>query len=295
MPFYQHNVPESPVSLGFDPTTPRCSTPETSFTISHSYPTLQEKNSAKGNTAMNASLKVLALVLLLLKSSTLISANDTEPVLRFDTMSHAIDALTEMVLFNPSVTDFVFLVNDDFIGVSAFTLEYPNTAQKRALDMGKAPVGASWTQLRVARKGTWWGEWRPASCVHQNGHGDTPVTVTLTKAAPCKAKYAPGFNLKFGNKAASHYGYQTTGESSGMGIRTYTVPAHNYGQVWQKNFMVWQDQQHRRCRKSISEDAIWCGEWSEMIRGDLPVTNGVTIGWSTGWANMDFNYCGGGT
>lgn len=77
---------------------------------------------------------------------------------------------------------------------------------------------------------------------------------------------------------------------------TDTVPGYSYGQMWQQQLMVWQNQQQQHCHKyNYDKHGIKCGAWGPYIRGNFPVKNGESFGWSTGWSRMDFNSCGGGT
>ncbi|GEQ68799.1 hypothetical protein JCM33374_g2468 [Metschnikowia sp. JCM 33374] len=226
---------------------------------------------------------------------------------RFDDMETAIDTITEIAMDDPSANEFMLLVDNKVVGIRDFTVEYDEDnstehAPTNSTDIGKrwnrhnAPLGASWTEEQTAQQGTWMGPWYPASCVHQNELGDTPIVITLTQAMTYTATFKAGFNLAFGKKASLDIGLSTTESNSRSESRQYTVPPHSYGQVWQQQLMVWQDQQNRRCKKHhYQKGGIKCKPWSEYIRGDLPVTDGVSFGWSTGKEHMNFNSCGGGT
>ncbi|GEQ68798.1 hypothetical protein JCM33374_g2467 [Metschnikowia sp. JCM 33374] len=216
-------------------------------------------------------------------------------VLTFDDMDTAIDTITEMAVVDPASKDFELLVDSILIGIKNFTLEYPEKLSRR-WNRHNAPLGASWTEYRTVQQGTWWAPWYPASCVHQNEFGDTPITITLTQAMTYGASWTRGFDIHHGVSASMSIGYETTESNTRSESQTYVVPAHSYGQVWQQQLMVWQDQQNRRCKKHhYQKGGIKCGDWSESLRGDLPVKNGVSFGWSTGKDKMDFNSCGGGS
>lgn len=207
--------------------------------------------------------------------------------MRFDNLSYAVDSLAYLAMNDPKVTEFTFLIGEALIGVSDFRVE------KIKEDNNEDESSKiAWTQHRVTKEGTWQGPWVATSCVHQNGLGSTPIKITIDGASSVSATWRPGFNINYGNKAALRYGYRTTEKNTNTGIRTYTVPPRSYGQVWQQQLMVWQDQQYRKCLKILGVRGLNLGDWSEDIRGDLPVSNAISIGWSTGWDKMDFETCG---
>ncbi|KAF8004061.1 hypothetical protein HF325_001509 [Metschnikowia pulcherrima] len=209
-------------------------------------------------------------------------------------LSSAIDSITAMVIEDPATTQFTVLIEDQIFGISNFTIEYPANVTKR-WDSSNAPLGASWTQYQTAQQGTWWSPWYPASCVHQNGYGDAPIEVTVTQSTSYSASWSEGVSLSYGTEASANIGLTTIKTNSVSEQETYTVPAHDYGQVWQQQLMIWQDQQHQHCHKyNYSKNDIKCGAWSEYVRGNLPVKNGQSFGWSTGYDRMDFGSCGGG-
>ncbi|QBM89991.1 hypothetical protein METSCH_E02280 [Metschnikowia aff. pulcherrima] len=239
-------------------------------------------------------IPALALIFMSIHAAAAMPREQPHLFLRFEDMTCAIEAFTDMVMQDPHVTSFYFLVGHKLVGVTDFTLHYPNVATA-GQNLSLQPSSIVWNEHHVIQQGTWWDKWRPASCVHQNGLGDTPVTVTVTQGMAASAKYKAGFHLEYGKMAALHFGHETTGKNENSGVRTYVVPAHSFGQVWQQQLMVWQDQQVRRCVKLLGNNVITYGKWSESLRGDLPVTDGASYGWSTGWENMDFGSCSGGT
>ena len=53
---------------------------------------------------------------------------------------------------------------------------------------------------------------------------------------------------------------------------TDTVPAYSYGQMWQQQLMVWQNQQQQHCHKyNYGKHSIKCGAWGPYIRDNFPV------------------------
>ena len=256
-----------------------------------------KKNAGARSHKTGLSAGMWAFIVLLMSSFASVLAADleTSSVLKYDNMTSAIDSITDMVGADPSATLYTIQVDDQIIGISNFTVEYPANITKR-WDASNAPLGASWTQHQTAQQGTWWSTWYPASCVHQNGYGGEPVLVQLTQSTSYSATWSAGFSVNYGTEASLSIGYSTTETNTVSESETYTVPAYSYGQVWQQQLMVWQDQQHQHCHKyNYGKHGIKCGAWSAYVRGNLPVKNGQSFGWSTGYDKMDFSSCGGGT
>ncbi|KAM9936475.1 hypothetical protein OXX80_003973 [Metschnikowia pulcherrima] len=242
--------------------------------------------------------RICAYALLLLSSVTAVLTDSdlAQPgaMLTFENMDSAIDAITEIVIADDSRKDFLIKIDDKISEIEDFELGFPEVS-KRGWNRRTAPLAGKWTEYETINQGTWLAAWQPASCVHQNEHGSTPVTVSLTLSSKHGASFHQDFNKNYGTAASMSIGYETTEENSQSTIRVYTIPAHSYGQVWRQQLMVWQDQRRRKCTKhSYQKDGIKCGRWSEPMHGDLPVKNGMSFGWSTGKDKMDFSSCGGG-
>ncbi|KAM9910282.1 hypothetical protein OXX69_004639 [Metschnikowia pulcherrima] len=295
------------VATSVTPTTTITST-QNGTTVTFLYPCVATasdgcyvKKNAGSNHKPGFATKIWALVLVFMASAMSVLADDTPSgaLLRFDNMTAAIDTITEMEMAtddDSDDTDYYVLVDDEVFGISNFTIEYPTTNVTKRWNAGNAPLGASWTQRQVAQQGTYWGGWYPASCVHQNGYGAAPVVVTVTQSSTYSATWDAGFDLNFGTKGSLNIGYSVTKTFSKSEAVAYTVPAYSYGQVWQQQLVVWQDQQHQKCHKyHYGKGGIKCGAWSGYVRGNMPVTNGVSFGWSTGYDKMNFGTCGGGS
>ena len=254
-----------------------------------------KKNQADGGLAALA-LRPFMLVLLMLAMFGIAVADveTVSPGLLVADLSKGIDLITSMEDSGNVYDTYMLVLDDKVYGISNFSLDSNLTLKKR-WDGGNAPLGASWTQHQVAQQGHWWSDWYPASCVHQNEKGSTPINIELTQSMSYSASWNAGFDIGFGEKASLSIGYTTTRTNSKSEVRKYTVPAYDYGQVWQQQQMIWQDQQHQHCHKyNYGSHGIKCGAWSEYIRGNIPVKNGHSFGWSTGKQNMNFNSCGGG-
>lgn len=259
---------------------------------------LEQKSTMGEKTTFRTFARICTYAFLLLSSVTavLTESDPTQPgaMLTFETMDSAIDAITEIVIADDNRKNFLIKIDDKIVGIEEFDLEYPGIS-KRGWNRRTAPLAGSWKEYETINQGTWYEPWQPASCVHQNEHGSTPVTVSLSLSLKHGSRTHVDFNRQFGTGASMSIGHETTEENSQSSIRTYTIPPHSYGQVWRQQLMVWQDQRRRKCTKhSYQKDGIRCGQWSEPMHGDLPVKNGMSFGWSTGKDKMDFSSCGGG-
>lgn len=254
---------------------------------------LKEVKSSGSSPAKGGILKFFVFVMMLVSTVFGEYVNGVQ-LINATSLGAAIDQITETVAAGANGDAFIVSVEGQLTGISNFTIEQPSNVTKR-WDASNAPLGASWTQHQVANHGTWWSQWYPASCVHQNGDSSEPTTVSVEESTSYSASWSDGFDVSFGESFSANIGITITTTNLITITQTYTIPAHDYGQVWQQQLMVWQDQQKQHCHKyNYGKNGIKCGAWSAYIRGNFPVKNGQSFGWSTGWNNMDFSSCGGG-
>lgn len=101
-----------------------------------------------------------------------------------------------------------------------------------------------------------------------------------------------GFGFDSGESAAFSLGVTITKTNTQSTCNTYIVFPKSDGQLWEQQLMVQQEQQIQTCHKyHYGANGIHCGAWSAYINTDIPVQNGVSFGWSTGYNNMDFGLC----
>lgn len=228
----------------------------------------------------------------------------TQPVidLKVTKLEEAIDYVTSQVLAdvaNDTTSWSVQLPDQHPIFITNFTLEndLDNTTLSKRWNSHNAPLGASWTQHQVARQGQWWGPWYPKSCAIGNSKSERDSTWRVKTESSYSQTISAGFDMGAANSASmGTFGVSVTKTNSQSHEHEYIIPAGGWGQVWTRQLMIWQDQQHQKCHKyNYGSKGIHCGAWSEYIHGDVPAKNNAVFTWSTGYENMDFNSCGGGT
>lgn len=275
---------------------------EDSTTFEMIYPCLATKTGvcakalkSSGSSPRKGGFLGFMVFLLMLVSTVLADTINGVPLVNATSLGDAIDKISDTVISGASGDAFIVSVDGQLTGISNFTIDQPSNITKR-WNGGNAPLGASWTQHQVAQHGTWWSPWYPASCVHQNGRSSEPMVVTFEQSTSYSASWNAGFDVNYGKSYSLSIGFTVTETNLVTNTVTDTVPPYSYGQMWQQQLMVWQDQQLQHCHKyNYGKHGIKCGAWGPYIRGNLPVKNGESFGWSTGWDKMDFSSCGGGT
>lgn len=240
-------------------------------------------------------------ILLVLMTSVVGDLVDISPdtayngtLLRFDNLTSAIETITQYSTNDPDTTEYLLAIDNKIIGISNFTIDNPSNITKRWPNM-PPPGQSTWNQYQVMQQGTWWSPWYPASCVHKNENSYyTPFAVF--QGTSYSASWGDGFNYEYGAAvAAAGLGKTVTQSNTVMQTRPHVLPPGQYGQAWQQQLVVWQDQQFQFCaKKNPILKEIWCNDWSGYVRGNMPVQDGEVFGWSTGIDKMDFSSCGNG-
>ncbi|GEQ68794.1 hypothetical protein JCM33374_g2463 [Metschnikowia sp. JCM 33374] len=221
--------------------------------------------------------KTMRLILPLIVFATSTFARDS--MASFDTLDTAVNQMIDVLQTEPDFPpENAFIVGKDMVGIS---------------NLRKVQGVAYWTQHKVTKQETVWGDWGPSSCMLSNEFSAVPITLTMSENSSGNGTWKSGFNADFGQTAASHLGYMVFGINPNSGVRTYTVPAYSFGQVWKRQMVIQQDQQYRECEKTMVDgSAFTCGEWSKEVHGEMPVANGVSYGWRTVWNKLDPENCG---
>lgn len=131
-------------------------------------------------------------------------------------------------------------------------------------------------------------------CAVGNGNSSVPTTCKVSTSSSYSETISADFDFDIAQGAADGLGVSVTRTNTAECDGTFTIPAYDWGKVWTRQLMVWQDQQYQHCHKYYyGSNGIKCGAWSPYVHGDIPVKNGAVFTWSTGYNNMDFSSCGG--
>ncbi|KAM9903127.1 hypothetical protein OXX79_003548 [Metschnikowia pulcherrima] len=217
---------------------------------------------------------------------------NSETFTQYEDLASAIDVIAEN--HDGSMETYLVNVAGETITVADFELDQEIPLGKR-WNAHNAPLGASWTNYNVSDQGVFWADWKPATCVQENG-SDSPQKVSLKASWSTSEMHIAGFNVKYGIEQAAASGHKVGKKSSGTQTIEVTLPAYTKGQLFMQQQIVWQDQHSQKChKKHYGKGGIKCGEWLGPFRGELPVlsTNGgLNIGYSTGDDHVNQNECG---
>lgn len=209
----------------------------------------------------------------------------------FTDMVTAIHEVVDIATFSGS-QEYLFLVDGDIISISNFTMHDTSSLSKR-WNTSEFPSGASWIRSRIVDQGTTWGPWRSTSCPQEN-KAKTPKLFVMNITWEYSATWDAGFKFNLAKYKALKDGYEICEDIRDSGEGHYMVPARSFGQLFRRQFVLWQDQQQQRCAiDSSMPDGIKCGDWGEIIRGSLPIKNAQGFGWRVGARNMAFHKCRG--
>lgn len=244
--------------------------------------------SSSSHASKNGLTKLLVFLLMLVTTVFGSLVKDV-PLLITTSLGAAIDEISESLDTGAQGAEFIVSVDGQLTGISNFTIRSPDSNKRSNKEDAQ---WAHWTQHQVVENGTWWTDWSPASCVQQNENSE-PETLVVLLSSSHSATWDKGFHVGLARKLFESMDIHIVKNSITEDTQMLTVPAQGYGQAWEQQLMAWQDQQHQKCHKKKGSLETKCGTLKEY-RGNFPVQNSVSYGWTTGLDNMDFNSCGGG-